>query len=354
MYTPQTRFTARPRVSEYGRGRAFDATGAEGMAFLVGMLEQFDPDIVEPLHIVPEDGYARDIPVKTGGGFPEWVSAYAANYKSTGSQLSGLQANDATEIPMIQFDIDKGLWKVIPWAMGMKVGFIELEKLNQAKSTGLPPPISLEERYATGIKTILDIDLNRLTYIGTLGLPGLLNNPNAPELTFPAGASGHTTWRTKTPVEILNDVNLLLNTVMANTAYSISMGMPDRLLVPWTQWSYLTQPFTLGGVAGFENIKDYIERSCVANAKTNGKFKILPVPEDWVQGAGAGSPPTDRCLCYRNNKDDVQLWIPTLLKRGMTVPVMDAAGGGWVTSYVACMSQVIFKRTQTMIYGDGL
>ena len=37
----------------------------------------------------------------------------------------------------------------------------------------------------------------------------------------------------------------------------------------------------------------------------------------------------------------------------MTVPVMEGVGA-YATSFVGCMTPVIFKRTTTMIYGDGL
>ena len=65
-----------------GRTQAFDAAGASGFAFLQGQLELIDTDLVEPLQAVT---HPRDITVETGGGFPQFLSAWASNYATTGT-----------------------------------------------------------------------------------------------------------------------------------------------------------------------------------------------------------------------------------------------------------------------------
>ncbi len=343
---PATReFMSRVRAND---GRAFDAAGASGFAFLQSQLEKLDTDLTEPLQSVT---HPRDITVEVGGGFPEFVSAFAANYGSTGTQFYGLQGNSNTDIAEVQADIQKGLWKVMNWSASMTITYLDLQRLEFAKRNGAPAPFSLQSMLDESCKTLWNKALDYIVYNGFLGLPGLVNNSAAPEFAVPAGASGHTDWARKSPVEILADVNLMLNTSVANSGYDAKEGMPDSLLVPYTQYAVLTNPMTLGGVgSGFTSTLDYIQKQCVA-AHHGLDFKINFLPDPWIAGKGAGS--TDRAVAYRNSKKSVYLQIPTPMQKGMTVPTT-RNGGSYETIFVGCMSQVIFKRTQTMIYADGI
>ncbi|HJX53173.1 MAG TPA: major capsid family protein, partial [Polyangia bacterium] len=168
-----------------------------------------------------------------------------------------------------------------------------------------------------------------------------------------AGASGSipaTAWSRKVPQEKLNDVNLLITTILTNSGVDMERAMPDRMLVPLSAYTELTQPMTLGGVGGFESVKAYIERNCFASMQGK-KFEILPLPNDWLVGKGSGV--TNRAVCYRNDEDCVYIDIPQPKIQTMTAPVMEGVGA-WKTAFGGCIGQVIFKRTTTFCYGDGI
>jgi hypothetical protein len=348
-------------VTRYGRGRAndqqtgrgFDAAGASGLAFLQSQLELVDTDLVKPLQAVT---HPRDITVEVGGGFPEFISAFASNYASTGSKYFGIQGTNNTEIPELQADIQKGLWKVLDWAVAMTITYFDLKRLETAHRTGIAPPFSLQELYEESCETVWNKALDLIVYNGVFGMPGLINNPAVPETAVLTSPTGKVRWADKQPVDILNDVNYLLNTCMANSGYDASEGMPDRLLVPYTQYALLTQPMTLGagpGIgSGLTSTLEYIEKQCVA-AHHGVPFKINFLPNDWISGKGAGSPATDRCVAYKNSKKNLYLKVPQPMTKGMIVPTMQR-GGAYETAFVGCFSQVIFKRTTTMCYGDGI
>jgi len=116
------------------RAQAFDAAGASGYAFLQGQLELIDTDLVRPLQAVT---HARDIQVEVGGGFPEFVSAFASQYATTGTQFYGLQGTNNTEIPEAQADIQKGFWRTYIWAMGMTITWVDLKRMEFAMRTRL-------------------------------------------------------------------------------------------------------------------------------------------------------------------------------------------------------------------------
>jgi hypothetical protein len=341
------------------RSRAFDAAGASGLAFLQSQLELIDTDLVRPLQAVT---HKRDIAVEVGGGFPEFISAFASNYASTGTQFYGLQGTNNTEIPEAQADVQKGIWRTYNWAMGMTITWIDLRRMETALRTGQAPPFSLQELYEESVETTWGKALDFVVYAGFLGDAGLINNPNIFESVAPAGASGSTTWAKKTPQEILADVNFALNQTVENSGYASEEGMADRLLIPYGQFATLTQPIAIGGSPVAVSTIKYIEENCVA-AHHGIDFKINFLPNPWISGTGSGNtlPPgsvnggngLDRAFFYKNSKKSVYLKVPQPMIQAMTVPTT-RAGGAYETLFAGCLSQVIDKRTTTAFYLDGV
>jgi hypothetical protein len=341
------------------RSRAFDAAGASGLAFLQSQLELIDTDLVRPLQAVT---HKRDIAVEVGGGFPEFISAFAANYASTGTQSFGLQGTNNTEIPEAQADVQKGIWRTYNWAMGMTITWIDLQRMETALRVGQAPPFSLQELYEESVETTWGKALDFVTYAGFLGDAGLINNPNIYEAAAPNGASGFSTWAKKTPQEILADVNFALNATVQNSGYSAEEGMADRLLIPYGQYATLTQPMAIGGAPVAVSTIEYIQKNCVA-AHHGIDFKINFLPNPWISGTGTGNtlPPgspnggngLDRGFYYKNSKKSVYLKIPQPMVKGMVIQTT-RAGGAYETMYAGCISQVIYKRTTTAFYQDGI
>jgi hypothetical protein len=341
------------------RVRAFDASGASGLAFLQSQLELIDTDLVRPLQAVT---HKRDIAVEVGGGFPEFISAFSSNYASTGTSSYGLQGTNNTDIPEAQADIQKGIWRTYTWAMGMTITWIDLRRMETSLRTGQAPPFSLQELYEESVETTWGKALDFVTYAGFLGDAGLINNPNIFESVAPAGASTFTTWAKKTPQEILADINFALNQTVQNSGYSAEEGMADRLLIPYTQFATLTQPIAIGGAPVAMSTIEYVEKNCVA-AHHGIDFKINFLPNPWISGTGSGNTaapgsPTggnglDRGFFYKNSKKSVYLKVPQPFIQAITVPTT-RAGGAYETMFAGCISQVIYKRTTTAYYLDGI
>jgi hypothetical protein len=340
-----------------GRARAFDAAGASGLAFLSSQLELIDTDLVEPLQAVT---HPRDITVETGGGFPQYISAWASNYGTTGAQFYGLQGTNNTDVAEAQADIQKAVWNTYVWAMGMTVTWVDLQRMEFAVRTGQAPPFSLQELYENSIETTWVKALDFVVYAGFLGGAALINNPNAPEYVVPAGAGGFTAWSKKSPQEILADVNTMQNNTMYNSGYAAQEGMADRLLIPYTQFALLTQPQAIGGVPVAMPIIEYIEKYSVASHH-GVAFKINSLPNPWISGTGTGNTAAagqpgngfDRAVAYKNSKKSLYLKVPQVFTKAMTVPTT-RNGGSYESLYAGCIAQVVFKRTTTMVYADGI
>jgi hypothetical protein len=329
-------------------GRAFDA-GGSGSAFMSSQLEALDTDLTRPLQDVT---HTRDITVKFGGGFIEFVSAFAANYASTGGNQYGLQANQNTDIAIVQADLQKGVWRTFNWAAAIFLGDIDLQRMQAAERLGMPAPISLQELYDEAVASVWAKAMDRLTYLGWLGYPGLINNPLVPEFTVAADSASHTTWAAKAldtngSTAILQDVNSALNQTVQNSGYNIKEGMADTLLLPYAQYATITSPMT---IAGCQSILEYIKRYSVA-AMNGIDLKVYSLPSPWIAGQGAGS--TDRAVAYKNSDKNVYLKVPQPMRTAMTVPTT-RDGGGYETIFNGCMSQVIWKRTTTAVYMDGI
>ncbi len=333
-------------------GRAFDAAGASGFAFLQSQLELINVDLVKPMQATT---HARDITIETGGGFAEFISSWASNYASTGGNQYGLQGTSNTDIALVQADVQKATWRAFAWAAAMTITLIDLEKMELAHRTGQAPPFSLQSLLENAVKSIWDKAMDRVVYLGWLGQPGLINNTNVTASVVAANSNAHTTWAAKLgdttgPSDILTDVNTGINTVTGNSGYDIDEGMPDTLLLPWAEYGLLTRPMALGGVGTYESIIKYIEKNCVA-AQHGKDFKIFPLPSPWI--AGQGTSATDRSLLYKNSKKSVYLKVPQPVRKALTVPTT-RAGGAYETIYNGCIGQVMWLRSTTGLYLDGI
>ena len=189
-----------------------DAAGiASGGAFLVSELEKRDPMIRKPLTSFT---YPRDIVIQTGGGWVDYVSAMSVGYGTTGgSGASLVQAGGSNGVPIVQANVDKGIYKAHAVAMALRVMFQDMQRANFIGR-------SLDQLLQDGVRMAFDKhqDQNIYTGLTEYGTTGLVNNADATETTVAAGASGKTNWEDKTPLEILADVNTALTTTWAQAS----------------------------------------------------------------------------------------------------------------------------------------
>lgn len=78
---------------------------------------------------------------------------------------------------------------------------------------------------------------NQIAWFGdeTHQLYGFFNNPNVPRLLAPTGVGG-IDWSLKTPDEIIDDMNLLVNGVSEN---SLGKHQPNAMLLPLTKYNLI-------------------------------------------------------------------------------------------------------------------
>lgn len=323
--------------------RAQDAATSGGMAFLVGELEKRDPKLREPLTSVT---YPRDIVIKTGGGFVENVSAYNVSYATGEGTDGGIMGGETNALPIMQADIGKDIYKVFTWGHVLKVPFIDQQKLQNIGR-------SIDDILDKGIRLKHNKTMDNNVYLGfpKFGTYGITNNPAIATSSAAIGASGSTLWANKTPDEILDDINEVMNATWAASQYDLS-GMANHILVPPEKYKYLVARKV--STAGNISILEFLLEN---NIGKNQGIDLFIAPSRWCIGSanggvGAGTGGADRMVAYANDEDRLQVDETVPLMRAMTQP--DATQFAYLTDYVAQFGQVKFLYLTPAAYVDGI
>ncbi|MEK8128671.1 DUF2184 domain-containing protein [Paenibacillus filicis] len=315
-----------------------DAAIGSGMAFLEGELEKRDPRLLEPLQSVT---WARDIVAKTGGGWVDYTSNTFVDYATSGGATggSGIIGGATNDIPVMQANLNKDIYKVFTFSNILKVPFVDQAKL---KNIGR----SLDDILDKGIRANYNKSIDNVAYNGIPGInvPGLVNNPNLVATAAPNGVGGSPNWKNKTPDEILDDVNAIINATWAASEYDLT-GMANHILIPPVQYTYLTGRKV--SEAGTDSILKFLLEN---NIGKNQGIDLFIAPSRWCTGAGTGG--TDRMVAYVNSDDRVNFDLTVPLSRVMTQPSVTEMA--YMTAYAAQIGQVKFLYTQCARYMDGI
>ena len=321
-----------------------DAGGiASGGAFLVSELEKRDTMIRKPLTSFT---YPRDIVIETGGGWVDYVSAMSVGYGLTGgSGDSPVQAGGSNGLPIVQANVDKGVYTAHTFGVALRVMFQDMQRANFIGR-------SLDQLLQDGVRMAYDKHNDENVYIGisTYGTTGLINNPNVTASTVADGASGNGNWTGKTGLEILNDINTALTATWAQAEYDLS-AIPNHILIPYEEYTYIMNtPFTLvdeGAQVAFSSIYEYVKKHNITNA--NGGDLYIGATT-WCKGAGVSS--TDRMVVYCNDRRFVKMDELVPMSRIMSAP--NVANACYDTAYMANVSEVQIMYPQTITYWDNI
>lgn len=329
-------------------GKTVDSTGA----FLVGELERLDQTLHEPLVAV---SWQRDIDLREDVTIADEVSSFTrSTFGSSGGLGTGNGVGNgkawmgkaANQIATVSVDIAKIPYPLKPWALEIKYTILELES---AARLGRP----IDQQMFAGMKLKHQMDIDEQVYIGDMpgtvaAQPGLINNPDVTNVSNVAnGAMGPTYWTTKTPAEILQDVNEILISAWESAAWAV---MPSTLLLPPPQFGYISTQLVSN--AGNTSILRYLMENNVLTTSGKGKLQIWPLK--WLIGAGAGGTigqgtERNRMIAYSKAMDYVRFPM-TLLQR---TPVQyDSIYHK--TTYFCRLGQIEVVYPETLAYRDGI
>ncbi len=325
-----------------GPVRAFamdDAGIASGQAFLTSELEKRDMMVRTPLTSFT---YSRDLPIRVGGGWAEFVSAMQVGYGITGGAGEGIiQSAGANGIPMVQADFSKGLFKTHMIAAGTRVMWIDMQRGNM---TGR----NMDSLLRDGLRMSYDKHMDENAYVGfkTYGTTGLLNNPDALVTDAAAtGTSSGTTFRSKTPDQILSDINMAILTAWEQAEYDLD-AVPNHIIMPYEQYNYLAT--TRVSDLAEKTILTFLLENNVA--KQNGSDLFIGAAS-WCKGAAADGS-SDRMAVYCNKERYLAMDELVPLTRAMTSP--NTQYFCYDTAYAGNISEVEVFYSQTIVYVDKI
>jgi len=116
------------------------------------------------------------------------------------------------------------------------------KEIKSSQMAGWP----LDQKRSMAARRALEEKMNYITFNGdsATSLPGLLSNSDIPAGYVSVGGSGTATWATKTPDEILYDINYFGGLIYEN---SKGKERPNTLLLPLAQWSHIMATPRSGG-----------------------------------------------------------------------------------------------------------
>lgn len=325
--------------------RTVDSTGA----FLVGELERLDQTLHMPLAAV---SWSRDIDLREDVSIADEHTSFTLSTFAAMGNLgngNGIRNGKAwigkstDQIGGISMDIGKTASPLRLWGMEVKFSIPELES---AAKLGRP----VDEQKYEGLKLKHQMDIDEQVYTGdaTTGDTGLVNHSLVTNVSnFPNGGSASPLWSSKTPAEILADVNAFIQSVWAASGWAV---MPNRLLLPPAVYGYISTQ--LISSAGNISILKYLLDNNVLKASGQGTLEIQPAK--WLIGAGSGGTfgttgTVDRAILYRKEKQYIR-YPMTLLQR---TPIQYQSLYH-LTTYYCRLGVVECVYPETIGYRDGL
>ncbi len=235
--------------------------------------------------------------------------------------------------------MDKGVYKAHVFAAALRVMFQDMQRANYIGR-------SLDNLLQDGVRMAYDKHMDANVYVGLsdYGTTGLVNNPDAVETTAANGTAGTATWVTKTPEEILKDVNDALAAGWAANEYD-ETAIPNHILIPYEQYLYIMT--TKVTDLATETIYDFL-------MKNNAATKAAATCSSGLPGGARAQAPEARtawwCTTTTAGSSRWTSWCP--MSRIMSQP--NVANVCYDTAYMANISEVQIFYPTSIRYVDGI
>src|SRR3954468_13669570 len=310
----------------------FDAP-QRALAFLINQAQRIEREVYEVKYA--DIQYPNLVPVDMTG--PEWVSG-VTYFSSDAVGRAQWFHGKGDDVPHADILREKFETTVSMAAIGYDY---DLEELGRAMQLG----INLQADKGNAARRAAEEFIDKVSMFGdtTKGYAGLVNNavvtPGVPAAT---GTGSATTFASKTPDNVLADVNGVITGMFTGT---VGAEMADTLLLPYTQLLDISTRRI--DTVNQTTIREWIERNNVYTRQTGQPLTIRGV---WgLETAGSGS--TGRLVAYRRDPSVVVLYEPMpfqFLQAWQQGPLKFEVPG------IMRISGVEVRRTKAFRYLDGI
>lgn len=263
----------------------------QALGFVVSQLYRINPIVYATQY--PDYDFSRLMFVDTTG--PEWgggVTTFTTNVVGVAKWQSGA----AKDVP--KADVTRGILQKSFELASVGYGWT-LEEINQAALLGIP----LSTQKAAAARQAYMQFMYGVAVVGDAEkqLNGMVNYTGVTVGSVVLNAAGTSrSWGSKTPAEMLADINTVLLGVYTGTAY---VEMADTLALPVSALTYIGQ-VQLPNTS--MTILQFVRENNVYTQLTGQPLKIIALRDLETAGAGA----TRRMVAYKNDPGVVKLHMP--------------------------------------------
>jgi len=283
----------------YVDGKQFGRADAGETIFAAQALRAIDPQNYQTL--IPPLKARTFIPTSVKAGIDPGNETYLYRRYTRTGMARFISNGSANDLPRANAFVTEVSQRAYPIGVQIEYNYFELLAVGAALSNGQSVDLVGENMRAAleAIEKKLDI----IAAFGTatpptgfalevdvdLGLTGLLNNTSETQYTLATGAAGGTAWSTKTPDEVLADLNGIVGSQEATT---YEVHVPDTIVVPISQMQ--TQLTRRMSDVSDTTILEFFQKT----RREMGKpVEVL----QWMYMAGAGTAGADLMLAFKRD-----------------------------------------------------
>jgi hypothetical protein len=304
------------------------------MSFLVRQASLIEPQVYAMRY--QEIQYPALIPVDTSA--PEWIQSVTYFSMDAVGQAQWFNGN-AQDIPKVELTREKFETSVSMAAIGY--GY-NLEELGTAQLLGM----NLTADKASAARRVAEEKIDQVAFAGdsVKGLTGLVNSSAPTATTAPADGTGSaTTFASKTPDQILRDINGQLTGIFTGT---LGAEIADTLLLPYSVMLDLSTRRI--DAVNQTTILEWVERNNIYTRTTGQPLTIRGV-FGYLDTAGASS--TKRMVAYRRSPEVLKMHLPLPFR---FMPAWQTGPLRFDVPGVFRIGGVDIRRPKAVRYLDGL
>ena len=304
----------------------------QAYAYLVGQLQHLEPQAYRRPY--PNIRYPTLVPVDTSANaFAQGVTYISAEGYGT-AEFVGRGGED---FPVVSTSRDKHSVLVDTLGSSYEYDMFELEAarlMNQDLSV---------ENVAL-VRRVMEERIDKIVFSGesSLSWDPLWKKTGIDILTLGNGAAGTATWATKTPQEIIRDVNRIHGHVYEGSKQAFRV---NTLLIPPSAYSYIVG--TTISDASSTTILEFIKNANILSAETGEELVIRG-----IHGfENAGPAKVGRAMAYWRDDSVLKLHLPMATR---FLPLFQKTPTTWQHAAIFRTGGLEIRMPTAMVYADGL
>lgn len=304
------------------------------MSFLIRQASLIEPTVYAIRY--QDIQYQSLVPVDTSA--PEWIQSVTYFSMDSVGQAQWFNGN-AHDVPKVEMTREKFETTVSMAAIGY--GY-NLEELGTAQLLGM----NLSSDKASAARRVAEEKIDSVAFIGDAakGFLGLVNSTTPTATTAPADGTGSaTTFASKTPDQVLRDINGQLTGIFTGT---LGTEIADTILLPYSVLLDLSTRRI--DAVNQTTILEWIERNNIYTRTTGGQLLIRGM-FGYLDTSGAGG--TKRMVAYRRSPEVLKFHMPMpfrFLPAWQTGPIKFDVPG------IFRLGGVDIRRPKSIRYLDGI